>query len=583
MTTQTKTASGEERPAIPGDDGRTATAVAESSGGGAEASSAARPKHENRFVAWVVANASDIVILGALGALTVLVRVLTLEGIDTGGDAIGKWNFVRQWFYHNSFHHVLWTHHMARVGVNAVVGVAQLLFGRGPAVYYVAPIFAAVGESWFVYACGKRLESRLTGVIGALFLIYLGSQIRAGSQVMPEIFSGLYGIMTAYVFLRWADAAPERKRAWLIAMGVAAFISYLGKETSVLFFPGFAFGIFLVSRKMRDVVVFGAVFVAGVVSECLAYTLFTDYHSRWQIIVGTHITEGAPSRRTFWQLFDRFPHLDEAGKLAFYMVVPCCIGVVAFRRDKRASAVVAMYVSYVFLLTFLVRKVTPDIVIWQSFWPRYFDPTAPFAAVIIGLFAVMCARRLMDQAGEGKRRAWLSPRPGVAAAWVVGLCVASGLATYLWVRPELGQSALVDNAKIADIVNDTYRRGLPLVAYKDVRGLWAVYNVFIDDRLLVRKGQLPLWDGDERLIDPDIYKNISVSQHGELRLDGHPVLVKNPQDYDVDLLRRLRSSHCCTEVSTEGGHAGLPVRLRPFEKLPPECDTQLYTHEVPNN
>jgi hypothetical protein len=575
VTTHTKTASGEDLPVIPGNDGRSSTAGSEPSSDRAEApSAAAEPKRDNRVMVWLAANAADIVILAALGGLTVLIRVLTLEGIDTGGDAVEKWHFVRQWFYRNSFHHGLWNHHMARVGVNAVAGLIQLLFGRGPGVYYAVPITAAVGESWFVYACGKRLESRLTGVVGALFLIYLGSQVRAGSQMMPEIFSGFYGIMTAYVFLRYADAAPERKRAWLVAMGVAAFISYLGKETSVLFFPGFALGILLVSRKLRDVFIFGGVFAAGVVSECLAYTLFTDYHSRWQIITGTHITEGPPSERTFWQLFDRFPHLDEAGKLAFYMVLPCCIGVLAFRKDLRAAAIVAMEASYVFLLTFLVRKVTPTIIIWQAFWPRYFDPTAPFAALIIALFTVICVRRIVEQGGEGKRwAAWLSPSPRVAAAWGVGICVAAALSSYFFARPELDQNRLVTNAKIAAIANDTYRRNLPFIAAKDVRGLWALYDVFIDDRLLARKGQLPLYDGDERAIDV----------HDQLRLDGHPVLVKNPSEYNVDLLRRMRNSRCYIEVSTEGGKSGFPVRLKPFEKLPPECDAELYRNEVPNN
>jgi 4-amino-4-deoxy-L-arabinose transferase-like glycosyltransferase len=578
VTTQTKTAAGEELPAIPRDVGGASTPASESISDSAEASSAAaKPKLVNqlvnRLLGWLAANATDIVILGFLGALTVLVRVLTLEGVDTGGDAIEKWHFVRQWFYRNTFHHGLWNHHMARIGVNGVAWVAQRLFGRGPGTYYAVPIFAAVGESCFVYACGKRLESRLTGVIGTLLLIYFSPQIRAGSQVMPEIFSGLYGIMTAYVFLRYADAAPERKRAWLIAMGVAAFVSYLGKETSVFFFPGFAVAILLVSRKLRDVFIFGGVFVAGVVSECLAYTIFTDYKSRWQIVVGSHGSDGPPVERTFWQLFDRFSHLEEPWKLAFFVVLPCCIGIVAFRRDLRAHAIVAMEASYIFLLTFLVRRVTPAIVIWQSFWPRYFDPTAPFTALIVALFAVMCFRELIAQASDGKRWAWLSPRPGVVAVWVVGVCVASGLTSYLLARPELDENALVNNAKIAAIANDTYRRNLPFLAVKDVRGLWAVYNVFIDDRLLARKGQLPLYDGDERAVDV----------HDRLRLDGHPVLVKNPNEYNVDLLRHLRNSHCYIEVSTEGGRAGLPVRLRPFEKLPPECDEELYRQELPNS
>jgi 4-amino-4-deoxy-L-arabinose transferase-like glycosyltransferase len=577
VTTQTKTVSGGELPAIPGGDGRTSTAVSESIGNGVEAPrTASKAKLGERFVAWLGANAADMVILCALGALTVLVRVLLLDPIDTGGDAIDKWHFVRQWFYRNSFHHGLWNHHMARVGVNAVVGVVQLLFGRGPGTYYVAPISAAVGESFLVYACGKRLESRLTGVIAALFLIFLGSQIRAGSQVMPEVFSGLYGILTAYVFLRYADAARERKTAWLVAMGIAAFISYLGKETSVFFFPGFAFAILLSSRRWRDVFVFGGVFAAGVALECLAYTLFTDYKSRVQIVLGSHTPKGpeAPAHQTFWHLFDRFTHLDEPWKLAFYMVLPCCIGILAFRRDIRATAIVAMQASYVFLLTFLVRQVRPALMVWQSFWPRYFDPIAPFTAVIVALFAVMCFRRLMEQENEGKRRvAWLSPRPYVAAAWVVGVCAVAGLTTYLFVRPSFGENPLVNNAKIAAIANDTYRRNLPFIASKDVRALWAVYNVFIDDRLLARRGILPLYDGDER----------AVGVHDQLRLDGHPVLVKNPREYDVALLRRLRSAHCYIDVSTEGGKSGFPVRLRPFAKLPPECDDELNRHEVPNN
>ena len=102
----------------------------------------------------------DVSVVLAVLALCVLIRWLRLQPIEYYEDEVSRWNFVRQWFYPNDFEHARWTHHMARFGVNGLVFLAQLLCGRGAAVYYVAPIASFALQVLFVYLSAKRLGGR---------------------------------------------------------------------------------------------------------------------------------------------------------------------------------------------------------------------------------------------------------------------------------------------------------------------------------------------------------------------------------------------------------------------------------------
>src|SRR4051812_3916920 len=88
-----------------------------------------------------------------------------VDGIDVGGDAITKWQFVRQWSYANDFKNVPWDHHMARMGVNVVTWLVQKTVGTNWRAYYVGPMFMVALQLPFVYLLAKRLAGRLAGVL----------------------------------------------------------------------------------------------------------------------------------------------------------------------------------------------------------------------------------------------------------------------------------------------------------------------------------------------------------------------------------------------------------------------------------
>ena len=268
----------------------------------------------------------------ALGALAVLVRVLTLEGVGTGGDAIRKWHFVRQWFYRNNFQHALWDHHMARLGVTGVAYVAQVFFGRSPNSYYIPQVSIAVLESWFVYACGKRLGGRAVGFIGAMLLMQsFKGQVRAASQLMPEIFSGAYALIATYFFLRYADAVDRRRqKGWLVAMSVTLFVAYLAKETSVFFYPGFALAIWWARKDWRDLALVAGILLFGLACEVLFYRIFTDYSNRFAVLVESYYEDDSKSDAFLAALLtDYWKSTGPGAAVRLYTFLPSVLGVTA--------------------------------------------------------------------------------------------------------------------------------------------------------------------------------------------------------------------------------------------------------------
>ena len=505
----------------------------------------------SRVLPWLSANAADIVIATALGALTALVVALDLEGIGSGGDAIRKWEFVREWFYKNSFRHAPWDHHMARFGVHWLTYLVQRFLGRGPAMYYAPGLITVTFQTMCVYACGKRLGGRLAGVLAAFFLAYFKATVNAGSQLMPEVFSATYAMLALYLYLRYYDAAGRARTGWLVAMSVVLFAGYLGKETTVFFYPGFIVAIWLAGgKRVRDIGIFLGIVGLGVMLETACYRAFTDYANRMAVIVVNHKPEDPKGPRDFMELFNRFVKLDEPWKIALYSFLPIGLATVAFAKNRRVWAAYVVTVGYLFFLTFMVRQLHP-FAVWQSFRVRYFDVLSPFVQLFAGLFVALVAREL---AGERTRPKWVRrfDSPRWAAGLVVFLVVLAGGASYAAAAPDLPDHVLRFNAEMSDVATDAYVRNLPIVSTHDPRATWVVYAVLIDDKLLAKNGKLPPFD-DVKIEEGQRWW-----------------LVKDRDRYDLDKLHRLQRAHCAVEVTVK---KPAPISaMHPMKRLPASCD-----------
>src|SRR5690606_29712415 len=85
----------------------------------------------------------EALLVAALGTLVFYWRLLGLEPIEIGGDALKVWDFARQ-LAHGAELPTDFNHHIARFGMVVPVLLAQLVFGSHAWVYYAAPLAASV-------------------------------------------------------------------------------------------------------------------------------------------------------------------------------------------------------------------------------------------------------------------------------------------------------------------------------------------------------------------------------------------------------------------------------------------------------
>jgi hypothetical protein len=514
-------------------------------------------------------NAHDIAIMVALAVLCLAHRIQTLEPVNTGGDAATKWQFVREWFFKHDFAHAEWNHHMTRFGVLVPAYLSQVLLGHGIRAYYAAPLAACVIQVVFVYACGKRLSGRLAGVLGALLLIYTSLMATAGSQLLPDLFTGSYGIVMTYLYLRYADAQGKARSAWLVGSALCAFVGYLAKETMVFFYPGMALAIWLAARehggpfkaKLKPLLVFFGLLLVGLALETLAYRVFTSYHSRASIVVASHIGNGDESGRadtTFWKLFDRYLHIDKGWVLAFYVFLPCWLGLLGFAKNYRVRGLLSVVASFFFLLTFLVRSLNP-MLLWQRFMSRYLDPTAPFVQLVTALFVALVMKQLWQERGNGKVWQQLGRLERYGATLLLVSCLALATSSYLDLKQE-GSRALTQGLELSEISNDAYARNLPIVIRRSraggsayARDVMAIYAIYIDPKALLRNGRLPSFDEAKRVSGSFTY------------------LVQNPKAYSAAKLNHMLDAGCALEVRENTP----TMSVSPWGSLPTSCDAEL--------
>jgi hypothetical protein len=517
------------------------------------------------LTAWLVANAQDIVIVLSLAALCLVRRLETLEPVNTGGDAAIKWQFVREWFYQHDFAHAEWNHHMTRFGVLVPAYLAQRFMGHGLRGYYTAPIAACLVQTAFVYGCGKRLSGRVAGVLAALSITFSGVLATAGSQLLPDLFTGTYAIVMVYLYLRYTDTVGRERMTWLGAAALAGFLGYLAKETMAFFYPGMALAVWLAGRAhgtrrqaVQELALFFGLLLLGLLLETAAYRIFTPYHSRLAIVFHSHVDPSGDSEgradTTFWKLFDRFEHIDKAWAWAFHIFLPCWLGLLGFTRNYRVRGMLAVVASFFFCLTFVVRSLSP-LLLWHRFMSRYLDPGAPFVGLVVGLFLALVLEQMWAQRGPSRVWVGLERFSASGAAVVVVLALGLGLWSYSSMSADDAPHAFRKGTELASFADDAYSRNLPIVIRRArgpfyARSLQALYAIYMNARELVRNGALPSFDSAKRVTGSFTY------------------LVKNPAAYSPAKVSHLMAAGCALEVREQAPF----MTASPWATLPASCD-----------
>ncbi|MET0412526.1 MAG: glycosyltransferase family 39 protein, partial [Polyangiaceae bacterium] len=411
----------------------------------AEPAELARPPFRERAARTIRASWQEAVIVLALLAFFLWIRLLTLEPIEIGGDAIQKWFFVRRWAFSSPFEGTVWNHHLTRMGDNLPVFFIQRLFGTSPPVYYVGPLLAFLVTAFTLYALGKRMSGRLLGVLAAIGLTLFGPMRRAASQMVPSVFSAMYITLGAYCLLRYAVAEPRDRRRWLLGTAVSIFGAYLSHEPNLYFLPAFVVIVWLYGKRWQDLALLLGVLLALFLVETAVYASFTEHLSRLHITMLTHGSRGSIKIGGFWGLLGRYdsPDFTQDFRRYFYVFPFAALGVALLGRTRFERLVPLVPFTFLFLMTFLVRGIDP-IRTWTSFQSRYLVAAVPLITLTNVLFLLRLVTlvtgwlgRVLNgsRASESWRRFTLAFEPlrtfvRQDVVWIVALVLALGVRAY---------------------------------------------------------------------------------------------------------------------------------------------------------
>jgi len=454
---------------------------------------------------------SDVLLGLAVLLFAVAVRLILLEPVEVGGDALNKWHFARQWFYHLDLTRMKWDHHLTRMGVNVPLFLIQAVFGRHAVVYHLAAVLASAVVAVAVYVVGLLAHGRAVGVLASIWVMLFPSWVRAGAQVSPDNFGAAWVALALAALLAYGRV-EGRRTPWLILSAFCAAGAYLAKEPLVFFIPGALVGVYLLGHRFRDVALYAAVPLGVLAVETLFYRAVSPYSSRFAIVSATHGKDPALTQRylVVEHVLDALHRFSDLPGYFYPLLVLALVGAVLLpflTKDARVWAVICFPASFFGCYTFAFRHLSP-LTLWTRFLPRYLDAGVPFAALVAALLIVVAACRLLGSVPA--RWPKLAGRSAALGPWALGLLLL-GLAFGEYVlHPPGNAHPLVDTPRYERILTDAYQRGIPIEAHggsSGYRALKAAYSLYIDDEALVTDGKLPryyeAYGRDDRMVRPD--------------------------------------------------------------------------------
>ncbi len=339
---------------------------------------------------------SDGALLLLLLSFTLLVRVMTTQMIETGGDAIREWLYVKLLTFHLAGRFWEWNHHSVRLALIAPAYLVQQIFGTRPLAYYVLPYAMSLLQAAMSLSIGRRLGRPGAGLCAAIAVVMFPQMERLGSQFLPEAFSPAYVMLAVYVLLRYRDAAASRARV-AVLLAVTLFLAYLAKITNMFFVPGFAVAMWMFGRRWRDVALCLGVLIALFLFETLLYRVLAGFRlGTLSVIMHGHLdSPKLQPLASSWQIFTRYLQLPLSWRVACFGYLGATALVLATWRSsgKDLIALALLPASFLFLHTFALKSLSP-LVPMQRFLPRYLIPALPLMVLCVTL---ALSRHLADR------------------------------------------------------------------------------------------------------------------------------------------------------------------------------------------
>lgn len=413
------------------------------------------------------AKKNDRLIVAALLSVTLLFRLWTVMMIHTGVDERDYWYSAKALTQGYSYPYV--NHRTVRWGVILPVALQQLMTGIDANAYYVMPILNALAQTALLYALGKRLFNRRAGALAALFLVFFPYQIRAASQVRPEIFSITYVLVFLFFVHGYLTHENARKAAGcLAAAAVTLFIAYLTKITTLFFMPAVFVLIWMYRRKafVRDSFLFGGILLALFVTETAVYRLMGDYpFGQLSVILSNHVAD-MDELGGFADVFKRYTlkNLQLYWQIPLWLFFAASAHALYARRGVNTVYLAVTAISFIFFVTFTPSSLHP-LKMAEPFVNRYFSAALPAVFLVLASYLDSLLSRVKSYEAN-ERPIAIAGLSGfiLLCAVTVAVPLPSRLRTYIHSPFDREYHPFYLNAVYRDEINLAASAGLPIVA-----------------------------------------------------------------------------------------------------------------------
>ncbi|MCL1911169.1 MAG: glycosyltransferase family 39 protein [Leptospirales bacterium] len=250
--------------------------------------------------------------------------------------------------------------------------------GGAAAGYYILPLVYSLLACFFVLKSAKLLNKARSGFIAALLLAVCPGMSRAGSQLLPDIFSMVYLLAAFYFIIKYTF--KKTNIIYIAASAVFIFLSYEVCVTNI--FSSFGIALIIILNKQKPwkaVTLFFALLLAFYITETLIYRIFTEYpFGRLEIIWLSHLNApaGALKPGGFFALAKSQPLLLVLFVIATYYALVCL-------KEKKYLQLSAYLPALCLIIggLFSLKNVSPAIL------PQPIYAALPFILITTAFFA----------------------------------------------------------------------------------------------------------------------------------------------------------------------------------------------------
>lgn len=319
----------------------------------------------------------DLLILLALFVASLLVRIVTAEYVDIGGDNATRWvDAIR---LANDMGYIDWSHHNMRWTIMVPLWALLEFFGTNPALYYVLPVLVSSLGTVFIFLIGRQLHSTTLGLCAAALTILFPQMAQTGSQLWPSAYQFTLAAMACWAILAWNENGKTGMLLWAACF---YFLAWGARTSTLYYFPGLVFLIWWPKKDYQAAFLFCLFVGLFIIGEWLFFFIDTGNPMGRIGLIKRAATNSVETITLTDYLLNPLKLTKLRGLLPIFILTVIASISLVRSKDRRVVAFVVFHLVFLFFFLYMVSGFSP-IRLAQPAGTRYWAAIAPFGLTIL--------------------------------------------------------------------------------------------------------------------------------------------------------------------------------------------------------